>query len=76
MKEKINEIISRHCSVEASELTEEMSLATSAGITSFEFISSVADIEDEFNIQITDRALESFRTLGDLYRYVEEQIKE
>lgn len=76
MRETINEIICRHSSVQKSELTEELSLATSAVITSFEFISSIADIEEEFQLQIPDRALEKFRTLGDLYRYVESCGKE
>ncbi len=75
MKETINEIICRHSSVRKSDLTEDMSLTTAAGITSFEFVSSVVDIEEAFHIQIPDRVMESFRTLGDLYRYVESQQK-
>lgn len=75
MKEKINEIICRHSSVQASELTEELSLVTAAGISSFELVLSIVEIEEEFHIQISDHVLESFRTMGDLYSYVESHAK-
>lgn len=71
MKEITNEIICRHSSVSKSDLNDDLSLTTSVGITSFEFISSIYEIEETFHIHIPDQILGSFHTLGDLYRYIE-----
>ena len=74
MREQINEIV-RGCIADPNtELTEELSLTTSGVVNSLEFISVVAAIEEKWNIEISDRALEGFRTLGDLYRYVESKV--
>lgn len=74
MREKINEIIRGCISDPNAELTEDLSLVTSGVINSFEFISAIAAIEETWGIEISDRALEGFRTLGDVYRYVESTV--
>ena len=74
MREQINEIIRGCISNSDAELTEELSLTTSGVINSLEFISVVAAIEEKWDIEISDRAMEGFRTLGDVYRYVESVI--
>ena len=74
MREKINEILRGCISDPTTELTEELSLVTSGVINSLEFISVIAAIEETWDIEISDRALEGFRTLGDVYRYVESVV--
>ena len=43
------------------------------GLTSFDVISIVSAFEEEFDIEVPDRAIMDFVTVGDIVSFLEEQ---
>ncbi|MBO4832058.1 MAG: acyl carrier protein [Oscillospiraceae bacterium] len=58
---------------EAEEITRDSVLVSDLGLTSFDVISIVAAFEEEFDIEVPDRAIMDFVTVGDIVTYLEEQ---
>lgn len=73
MLEKLKNIFSEYVKVE--ELTPEMVLASDLKVTSFDMISILMDIEEEFGLTIHDRDSSKFSTVGDIVSYLEENSK-
>lgn len=73
MLEKLASIISNYTGKKDICLTEETVLTTDLGLTSFDLIQLVVAVEDEFDIEISDRAIKNFKTAGDVIDYIEEQ---
>jgi len=73
MLEKLANIISNYTGKKDLRLTEDTVLTTDLGLTSFDLIQLVVAVEDEFDIEISDRAIKNFKTAGDVIRYIEEQ---
>ncbi len=73
MLKKLANIISNYTGKKDISLTEDTVLTTDLGLTSFDLIQLVVAVEDEFDIEISDRAIKNFKTAGDVIRYIEEQ---
>ena len=58
---------------EAEEITQDSVLMSDLGLTSFDVISIVSAFEEEFDIEVSDRAIMGFVTVGDIGAYLEEQ---
>ena len=54
-------------------LSEEMDLVKDVGLNSMDMIQMIVGIEEEFGIEISDRALRDIVTVGDLIRMIEAQ---
>lgn len=68
MFEKVREIISQY--TETSEIEEDSSLEADLGLSSFDVISIVADFEEKFEIEISDRDIPKFVYLRDIVEYL------
>ena len=55
------------------ELSEDMDLVKDLGLSSIDMVQMVVSIEEEFGIEISDRALKEIATVGDLVRVIEQQ---
>lgn len=73
MLDKLTNIISNYTGKKDIRLTEDTVLTTDLGLTSFDLIQLVVAVEDEFDIEISDRAIKNFKTAGDVIAYIEEQ---
>lgn len=72
IKEKVLEIVAANCEdIELEEITEESSFMEDLDLASLEIFSLVSEIEDEFNIRITERELQNIPTVGDMIRLIE-----
>lgn len=54
-------------------LTEDMLLLSDLGLNSFDLINLVCAVEDEFGIEIPDREIKKFKSVGDVIAYIEAQ---
>ena len=63
-------IVSECADVDPSQIDENMSLQGNIGIDSFGLVSMLMDIEEEFNVKISERELKHFQTLNDIYSYI------
>lgn len=72
MFEKIREIICDQLELEEDQVTMESILLEDLGADSIDLADLVMTFEDEFNMEISDEALENIKTVSDIVKYVEE----
>ena len=66
---RINEIISEELGVEPEQVTETADLANDFGADSLDVVDlSLALEEEDFQLDITDDEIETWNTVGDIYR--------
>ncbi len=67
MFEQIQEILSKYTE---ETITPESAFAADLGLSSFDLVSIVADFEDAFEIEISDREIQKFVTVNDVVDYL------
>ena len=72
MFDKVRDIIVDQLAVEESEVTLDTNIRESLGADSLDLVDLAMTIEDEFEVEITDEAIESIKTVGDLVDYLKE----
>jgi acyl carrier protein len=73
MLEKVIGILSEFTALEKDKITEESALIADLGLNSLDVINVVVAFEEEFDIDIPDKAIKSFSTVGDIVKYLEMQ---
>ena len=74
MNEQLVELIKR-ASGGKVEITPDTNLAMDLGLKSIDLLELVTDVEDTFNIEVSDEAVESIHTAGELDAYIKEMTK-
>ncbi len=72
--EKIKKIISEQLEVDESIISEGSSITGDLGADSLDLVDLAMSIEDEFDIELSDEALDKIKTVGDLVVYIEDRI--
>ena len=72
MFEKIREIICEQLELDEDQVTMDSVLLEDLGADSIDLADLVMTFEDEFNMEISDEALENIKTVSDIVKYVEE----
>lgn len=72
MFEKIRKIICDQLELEEDAVTMDSILLDDLGADSIDLVDLVMSFEDEFDMEISDEALESIKTVGDVVKYIEE----
>ncbi len=70
MFEKVCEILSEFTEKKANEMTMETLLLNDLDMDSFDTVNAVVSFEEEFHIEIPDRDIYDFRTVGDIVNYL------
>ena len=70
MFEKLVEIICNYVELEAENVTAESRFMEDLGFTSFDFMSMLGELEDEFDIEIDQQEVVNVRTVGDAVTYL------
>ena len=70
--DEIKDIIIDQLQVEESEVTMDTNLMKDLSADSVEAVEIIMAIEEEYGIEIPDEDAETFQTVGDLVKYVEE----
>ncbi len=73
MLEKIIAILSEYTDIEPEKITEETSFKNDLALDSLQLINLAGDIEEKFNVTVSDRDAMNLRTVGDVIRFVERQ---
>lgn len=72
MFEKVKSIVSEQLSIDNPDtITLETSLTEDLEADSLDAVEVIMALEDEFGIEIPDEDAENFKTIGDLYKYIE-----
>ena len=74
--EKVTEIIVDNLGVESSQVTSEASFVDDLGADSLDTVELVMAFEEEFGIDIPDEDAEKLQKVGDVVKYLEDNLKE
>ena len=75
IREKVNDLVIDKLGVKPEEVLEESNLETDLGADSLDVMEIVIDMEKAFDVFISEEETEGVRTMGDIYRLVEEKLK-
>ena len=73
MLNKLTEIVRKYTGDDSIVLEENTVLIGDLGLNSFDLASLACDVEDEFDVEIPDRAIKDFKTVSDIMEFVEAQ---
>ena len=59
--------------MENSEINKDSDLKADLGLSSFDLAELACVVEDEFDIEIPNRAIKDFKTVGDVISFIEKQ---
>lgn len=71
MLDKMTQIIREQTGNEDITVTRDTVLLTDLGMNSFDLINLVCILEDEFEVEIPDRVIGNFKTVGDVADYID-----
>ena len=74
--EKVREIIVEQLSVDESMVTMDTNLIKDLEADSLDAVEIIMAIEEEFDLEIPDEEAEKFKMVGDLVKYVDNNIEE
>ena len=71
MFDKLVEVICNYVEVEPEKVKPESRFMEDLGFTSFDFMSMLGEIEDEFDLEIDQEKAADIRTVGEAVEYLE-----
>ena len=70
--EKVKGILAEQLDIDEDSITAESSIVEDLGADSLDIVDLVMSLEDEFDTEIPDEAIEGIKTVGDIVHYIEE----
>lgn len=70
MIEKLTEIINEYTGNNGAEIAENTRLIADLGLNSLDLVNLACKVEDEFDIEIPDRSIKDFKTVGDVISFI------
>ncbi|WP_158737665.1 acyl carrier protein [Alteribacillus sp. YIM 98480] len=71
--DRIKSIVADRLGVEESEVTKEATFKDDLGADSLDVVELVMELEDEFDLEISDEEAEKISTVADVVNYIEAQ---
>lgn len=72
--EKVKNILIDQLDVEEEKVTPEASITDDLGADSLDIVDLVMSLEEEFDLEIPDDQVENIKTVGDIVKYIEDNI--
>lgn len=73
IEQRIKDIVVEQLGVNADQVTAEAKFIEDLGADSLDTVELVMALEEEFGSEIPDEEAEKLTTVGDVYRYIEDQ---
>lgn len=70
MFEKIKELICNYVEADADDITEDSKFIEDLGFNSYDFMSMLGDIEEEFGVTVDEEEILNVRTVGEAIDYL------
>ena len=70
--DKVKELIIDQLDVDEDSVTAGASIQDDLGADSLDVVDLVMSLEEEFDIEIPDEAVENIKTVGDIVKYIED----
>ncbi len=75
MLEKMKELIVNYVEADPADITEESRFIEDLGFNSYDFMSLLGDLENEFDITVDEAEAIDIHTVGEALKYLEELRK-
>lgn len=72
--EKLQEIISDQLELDIDNIALDSHILDDLGADSLDVVDLIMSIEDEFDVEVPDEALEDIRTVEDMVKYLEDRV--
>ena len=72
--EKVRDIVVEQLDVEEDAVSMEANIIDDLGADSLDVVDLVMSLEEEFDTEIPDEQVENIKTVGDIVKYIENQI--
>lgn len=76
MFDKLVSIICNYVEVDPETITRDTRFMEDMGFTSFDFVSMLGEVEDEFDIEIDQQKVMNIRTVGEAVDYIQSLVDE
>ena len=70
--DKVKDLVVDQLDADADKVTLDANIQDDRGADSLDVVDLVMALEDEFEVEIPDEAVESIKTVGDIVKYIEE----
>ena len=70
--EKVRSMICEQLELEESAVTMDSTIIEDLGADSLDVVDLIMGLEDEFQVEVSDDAVETIKTVGDIVRFLEE----
>lgn len=67
---KVKDILSDYIDMDSNEIKLETRLAEDLGLNSYEFMSVIGEIEEEFDVEVDEREIVKLISIADLLDYI------
>ncbi len=74
LSDRIQSMVAEQLGVEPAEVTKDASIFDDLGADSLDVVELVMILEEAFDIEVPDDAVEEMRTIGDIQRFVESHV--
>lgn len=74
MIDKMRELITNYVDVLSAEISEDSKFIDDLGFNSYDFMSFLGEIEDEFDIEVDEREALKIHTVGEAIKYIESEV--
>lgn len=75
MLEKIKELIVNYVDVNADDITEDSRFVEDLGFNSYDFMSLLGELENEFDVTVDENDVIDIHTVGEAVKYLDELKK-
>ena len=72
--DKVRDILAEQLDIDEDLITSESSIVDDLGADSLDIVDLVMSLEDEFDTEIPDEAIENIKTVGDIVHFIEETM--
>ena len=72
--EKVRDILVDQLDVEEEKVTMDASITDDLGADSLDVVDLVMSLGEEFDVEIPDNQVENIKTVGDIVRYIEDNV--
>lgn len=72
--DKVRDILAEQLDIDEDLITPESSIVDDLGADSLDIVDLVMSLEDEFDTEIPDEAIENIKTVGDIVHFIEETL--
>ena len=73
--ERIRQILMDQLDLDEAKITMESDIVDDLEADSLDVVDLVMTIEDEYGLEVPDDQIEGFRTVGDVVKYIEDNIE-